>query len=83
MTDYTSEQTAKIVPAAINALKLLDAVYAWTDRVEKAGGATSIGGVAECHAMLASLKKQRPRVEQLVAEPLRAALYPATEGVDQ
>lgn len=60
--------------AAVNAAALLAGVYEWLDRVEKAGGATSIEGVAACHAMLKSLRKNKPRVEKLVMEPLRAAL---------
>ncbi len=58
--------------AALNAAATIDAVYQWVDRVEAAGGATSIQGVAACHAMLTSLKKNRSRCETMIMAPLRA-----------
>lgn len=64
----------KLFKAAAQALMTIDAIYQWVDRVEKAGGATSISGVAECHAMLKSLQQNRPRVEKLIVKPLREAL---------
>ena len=60
--------------AAVNAAALLAGVYEWLDRVEKAGGTTSIEGVAACHAMLKSLRKNKSRVDQLVMQPLQVAL---------
>lgn len=60
--------------AAVNAALIIDAVYQWLDRVEKAGGATSISGLAACNAMLKSLRQQKPRVDELVMAPLRKAL---------
>ena len=68
------DTTDELRSAAVNAAALLAGVYEWLDRVEKAGGATSIEGVAACHAMIKSLRKNKPRVEKLVMEPLRAAL---------
>jgi hypothetical protein len=64
----------ELLTAATNAAAMLGAVYQWLDRVEKAGGATSISGVAECNAMLKSLRKNAARTEALVMEPLRAAI---------
>ena len=73
--------TTELLKAAVNAQNAIAAVYAWVDRVEKAGGATSISGVAECHAMLKSLKLQRPRLEKLITEPLDAAIKAAREAL--
>lgn len=63
-----------VVGAAKNAALIIIAIYEFTDAAERKGGAMSIEGVAACHKMLGSLKKQRPRVEKLVMEPLRGAL---------
>ena len=63
-----------LLKAAVNAAALLGGVYDWLERVEKAGGATSISGIAECHAMLKSLRKNAGRTETLVMAPLRAAI---------
>jgi hypothetical protein len=62
----------ELLRAALNAAATLDAVYQWVDRIEAAGGATSISGVAACHAMLTSLKNNRARCETLIMAPLRA-----------
>jgi hypothetical protein len=66
-----------LLRAAENAAAVIEAVYVWLDRVEKAGGATSIEGVAVCHAMLKSLRKNADRTEKLVMQPLRAAIADA------
>lgn len=68
----------ELLKAATNAAATIDAIYQWLDRVEKAGGASSISGVAECNAMLKSLRKNADRTEKLVMEPLRAAISKAT-----
>jgi len=52
----------------------IDALYEHLERVEKAGGATSIEGVAACHIMLKSMRKNANCVEELVMKPARAAL---------
>ena len=67
----------ELLEAATNAAAMLGAVYQWLDRVEKSGGTRSISGVAACHAMLTSLRKNAARTETLVMEPLRAALAKA------
>ena len=67
----------ELLIAAKNAALTIGAIYDWLDRVEKAGGTTSISGVAECHAMLTSLRKNADRTETLVMAPLRAALAKA------
>jgi hypothetical protein len=70
-----------LLRAAKNAAATIEAVYTWLDRVEAAGGATSIEGVATCHAMLKSLRKNADRTEKLVMEPLRAAIAAAEREV--
>lgn len=60
--------------AAVNAAATIGAIYEWLDRVEKAGGATSVSGVAACHAMLTSLRKNAPRTEKLIMQPIRDAI---------
>jgi septal ring factor EnvC (AmiA/AmiB activator) len=52
----------------------IDALYEHLERVEKAGGATSLEGVAACHIMLKSMRKNANRVEELVMKPAIAAL---------
>lgn len=69
-----SSEKNELLEAAKIAAATIGAVYEWLDRVEEAGGATSISGVAACNAMLTSLRKNAPRVEKLVMEPLRAAI---------
>lgn len=60
--------------AAVNAAATIGAIYEWLERVEKAGGATSVSGVAACHSMLTSLRKNAGRTDTLVMEPLRKAI---------
>lgn len=67
----------ELLKAAKNAAATIDAIYQWVERVEKAGGATSISGVAACHAMLQSLRKNADRTERLVMVPLRNAINAA------
>mgnify|MGYP003652295519 CR=1 FL=1 len=63
--------------AAVNAAATISAIYEWLERVEKAGGAGSISGVASCHAMLTSLRKNAGRTDKLVMDPLRKAIEAA------
>lgn len=64
----------ELLSAAVNAAATLSAVYQWVDRVEKAGGATCLSGIAECNAMLKSLRKNAPRVQTSILDPLNAAI---------
>ena len=64
----------KLLTAAVNAAATIDAIYQWIDMIEAEGGATSIAGVAKCHAFLASMKKNRVRTADLVVKPLREAI---------
>lgn len=64
----------ELLKAATTAAAVIGAHYEWLERVEKAGGATSVSGVAACHAMLKSLRKNAERTDKLVMEPLRAAI---------
>lgn len=70
---------ADVLRAAALAALTLKAIYEWVDRVEAAGGTTSISGVAACHAMLKSLKDNKPRTIKLVVHPLTAALNAASD----
>ncbi|MNL49105.1 hypothetical protein D3C87_1720120 [compost metagenome] len=70
-------ENKELLRAATSAAAVIGAVYQWLDRVEKAGGATSISGIAECNAMLKSLKKNAARTEELVMAPLRDAITKA------
>lgn len=70
----------ELLNAAKNAALTIGAIYEWLERVEKAGGATSIEGVAACNAMLKSLRKNADRTEKLVMEPLRAAIAASDPG---
>lgn len=69
---------AELLKAATAAAATIGSLYDWLERVEKAGGARSISGVAACHAMLTSMRKNAPRVESLVMAPLRGAIAKAT-----
>lgn len=64
----------KLLTSAKNAAATIAAIYEWLDRVEAAGGATSISGIAACNAMLKSLRKNADRTEDLVMRPLREAI---------
>lgn len=66
----TEEQTQKLLVAAMRAAATIAAIYQLVDRVNKAGGATSIDGVAACHAMLQSMNNQRARLNKTVLDPL-------------
>jgi hypothetical protein len=63
-----------LVKAAVLAHNTIEAIYQWIDKVEKAGGTTSIEGVAVAHAMFKSLKSNRNRIDKLITEPLQKAL---------
>lgn len=67
-------ETPPEITALANAAATIGAIYQWLDQIEEAGGATSISGVAKCNAFLASMKKNRARMETLVMEPARAAV---------
>lgn len=67
----------ELLAAAKNAAAVIGAVYEWLDRVEQAGGATSVSGVAACNSMLKSLRKNAERTDKLVMEPLLAAIAKA------
>jgi 5,10-methenyltetrahydromethanopterin hydrogenase len=52
----------------------IGAFYQHLERVEAAGGATSISGIATCNTMLKSMRKNANRVEDLIMKPARALL---------
>ena len=66
--------TDDLVKAAVLAHNTIEAIYQWVDKVEKAGGTTSIQGIAAASAMFRSLKSNRSRLDKLVTEPLQKAL---------
>lgn len=60
-----------LLNAAVAAALVIGSIYEWLDKVDRAGGATSIQGVAACNAFLGSLRKNRARVDTLVMRPLQ------------
>lgn len=66
-----------LLRAAVNAADVITGVYEWLDRVDAAGGATSISGISACNAMLKSLRSNRKRCETLVMAPLAKAIAEA------
>ncbi len=73
----TTDEQKALLTAARNAAATIGAIYEWLERVEKAGGATSMSGIASCHAMLTSLRRNAERTDALVIKPLREALTKA------
>lgn len=71
----------KLINAAVNASNTIHAIYQWVDKIEAAGGATTISGVAACNAFLKSMRKQKPRLDKLIMEPLEAELKARQEDV--
>ena len=63
-----------LVKAAVLAHNTIEAIYQWVDRVEKAGGTTSIEGIAVAHAMFKSLNSNRGRLDKLITDPLHKAI---------
>lgn len=74
-----TKQRDDLLAVSKNAAAAIVAIYEWLDRVEEAGGAKSISGVAACHAMLTSLRKNGNRAETLILAPLRTVIA-ATES---
>ncbi len=70
----TEQDQADLLKAAQHAAATIGAIYQWVERVEASGGPTCIAGVAAANAMLQSLRKNAPRTETLVMEPLREVL---------
>ena len=64
----------KLLNAAVSAACAIKAIYEHLDRVEAAGGAMSISGVAACRTMLKSLRQNQPRLQELIIDPLNAAI---------
>ena len=66
-----------LLKAAVNASNTIHAIYQWVDMIEAEGGASTISGVAKCHAFLTSMKKNKSRLDSLVMSPLKAELEKA------
>jgi len=62
--------TDKLYKPAVNAAAIIGAFYEAIDRVEAAGGANSISGVAACNTFLTQQRANRKRVDELVMKPL-------------
>lgn len=71
------DRLTELLNAAKSAAATINGIYEWLDMVDEAGGATSIAGVAKCHAMLKSLNNNRKRIDTLVMEPLLKAIKDA------
>lgn len=72
--DALREMLGEAVMVSRNAAAVIGAIYQHLERVEAAGGATSISGVAACNSMLKSLRQNAARTEKLIMEPLNAFL---------
>lgn len=68
----------KLLEAAHKAAATIASIYQWVDMVDAAGGTTSISGVAKVHAMIASLKSNRSRLDELIIKPLNEAIDAAS-----
>ncbi len=64
----TDEQ--KLYDALVKAAATITAIYSWVEKVEKSGGTTCMSGIATCHAMISSLKKNKPRINTLIMDPI-------------
>lgn len=71
-----AQHTPELIALA-NAAATIEAIYQWLDQINEAGGASSIAGVAKCHAFLKSMEKNRARMETLVLQPANAAIAKA------
>ena len=63
-------ENARLREALTNAAAVIGSFYAFAETAD----AVSISGIARCHAMLTSMKKNRRRIEETVMAPARAAL---------
>lgn len=63
-----------VLSALKNTTATVAALYQWLEQVEAVGGATNLSGIAKCHAMLTSMRKNAHRTEKLVMAPARAAI---------
>jgi hypothetical protein len=68
--DALQAENARLREALTNAAAVIGSFYAFAETAD----AVSISGIARCHAMLTSMKKNRRRIEQTVMTPARAAL---------
>ena len=74
MNNLKDVDKEKVLKAAINASNTITAFYNWVDQIEEVGGATTISGIAKCHAFLNSMKKNKGHIDSLVMEPLSIEL---------
>jgi hypothetical protein len=69
-----ARDVADLLAAAKNAALVISSIYESLEKIDRLGGAASISGIAACHSMLASLRKNEPRVDALVMQPLLAGI---------
>lgn len=63
-----------IFTAAVNAACVIVTIYELLDKVEKAGGTSSISGVAACHALITTMRKNKAEIDKSILKPLKAAI---------
>jgi hypothetical protein len=68
--DALQAENARLREALTNAAAVIGSFYAFAETAD----AVSISGIARCHAMLTSMKKNRRRIEETVMQPARAEL---------
>jgi len=68
--DALQADVKRLREALTNAAAVIGSFYAFAETAD----AVSISGIARCHAMLTSMKKNRRRIEETVMQPARAAL---------
>jgi len=74
--DILQTENALLREALTNAAAVIGSFYAFAETAD----AVSISGIARCHAMLTSMKKNRRRIEETVMTPARAALKGEGDG---
>ena len=74
--DALRAENARLREALTNAAAVIGSFYAFAEDIAPIAAtadAVSISGIARCHAMLTSMKKNRRRIEETVMQPARAA----------
>lgn len=77
MSEVQEESSRELIVAAHQAAATIGAFYQWIDMIQEAGGCGSIAGIAKANAFIASMNKNRARLDALVMEPLNAAIAKA------
>lgn len=64
----------ELLKALVIAIGALEAIYEIADKTNELGGATSVNGLASCHAFLRSLKRNKARIKRDIIDSGRAAV---------